>query len=81
MTSCSEQAQDGAKHVLKPFNLNIFLLNPVSQTVLNYLSNTCHTHCQHVITLHIWQFSIFTLVVELPEKVEGHYCVEVHHHC
>lgn len=38
------------------------------------------THCQHVITFHVWQLSIFTLVVKLPEEVEGYHRVEVHHH-
>ena len=39
------------------------------------------THCQHVVTLHVWQLSVFTLVVELPEEVEGHHSVEINHDC
>lgn len=38
-------------------------------------------YSHHVITLHVWLILILTLVVELPEKVEGHHRVEIDHNC
>ena len=44
---------------------------PIETSSTVQTQHTCHTHCQHVVTLHVWQFSVFALVVELPEEVEG----------
>ena len=36
------------------------------------------THSKHVIALHVLGVLVVTLVVELPEEVEGHDSVEIH---
>lgn len=38
------------------------------------------TYSHHVITFHIWFIFILTLVVKLPEEIEGNDSVEVDHH-
>ena len=36
------------------------------------------THSKHIIALHILGVLVVTLVVKLPEEVEGHNGVEIH---
>lgn len=36
------------------------------------------THSQHVVALHVLGVLVVTLVVKLPEEVEGHDSVEIH---
>lgn len=39
------------------------------------------THSEHVVALHVLGVFIVTLVVKLPEEVEGHNSVEIHNNC
>lgn len=36
------------------------------------------THGEHVVALHVSGVLVVTLVVKLPEEVEGHNSVEIH---
>lgn len=38
------------------------------------------THSKHVIALHVLGVLVVTLIVKLPEEVEGHDSVEIHDH-
>lgn len=39
------------------------------------------TYSKHVVTLHILSVYVITLVVKLPEEVEGDNSVEIHNDC
>lgn len=39
------------------------------------------THSKHVIALHVLGVLVITLVVKLPEEVEGQNSVEIDDHC
>ncbi len=39
------------------------------------------TYSEHVVALHVLGVFIVTLVVKLPEEVEGHNSVEIHDNC
>ena len=42
---------------------------------------SCDTYGHHVVTFHVWLIIVCAFVVELPEEVEGHHSVEIHHDC